>query len=468
MNIQAKLSWTYNILLIIGIITISAYAILTIRSFLFKDGIHHFENDAKVISLAIEDFDQNDEFLKYVSDLAGLYDYNIAIFDSSGSIIFNSVSSAQMENSREMPNEDIFELLESEPGVPYLINEQDYDKLVAFNKLNHKQGEVFYLRISQYKSEYYAAVSSIRHIIYAGMAFSITAVLIVSFIFSRYMRRPIMQLNNAALDIAEGNLEGELVINRNDEFGTLADSLNKMASKLKSDNEKLKNLNEKQNQFFADIAHEVRNPLHTISGAIEMLQLPNLDEEKKAQYMVTARKQIERVVRLFQDIKSLQRYDYDESYIIKSVFDVSEVVSEVVTTYKPIASEKGINLILRAKQNRLVEADRDKIEQVMDNLISNAIKYTNDGEIHVSCVQKKNLIEISVQDTGIGIAEEHLERLFDRFYRTDKARSRDKGGTGLGLAVVKGILSAHDRDIQVESTPGVGTRFYFSLEIVGD
>ena len=104
----------------------------------------------------------------------------------------------------------------------------------------------------------------------------------------------------------------------------------------------------------------------------------------------------------------------------------------------------------------------------MDNLISNAIKYTNDGEIHVSCVQKKNLIEISVQDTGIGIAEEHLERLFDRFYRTDKARSRDKGGTGLGLAVVKGILSAHDRDIQVESTPGVGTRFYFSLEIVGD
>lgn len=194
-----------------------------------------------------------------------------------------------------------------------------------------------------------------------------------------------------------------------------------------------------------------------------MLQMENLGEEKKSQYMATAQKQIERVVRLFEDIKSLQRYDLDASFINRSKFDISAVVKEVVKTYQPIATEKGINLKITRIDESIVDADEDKIEQVLDNLISNAIKYTNDGEIKVECIQKEKEVLISVEDTGIGIGEEHLDRLFDRFYRTDKARSRDKGGTGLGLAVVKGILAAHQREIFVESKAGQGSRFYFSL-----
>jgi signal transduction histidine kinase len=102
----------------------------------------------------------------------------------------------------------------------------------------------------------------------------------------------------------------------------------------------------------------------------------------------------------------------------------------------------------------------------MDNLIMNALKYTNEGSIKVLCEQIETQIEISVEDTGIGIASEHLDRLFDRFYRTDKARSRDKGGTGLGLAIVRGILKAHDTDILVSSEVGKGSRFYFQLPII--
>ena len=102
----------------------------------------------------------------------------------------------------------------------------------------------------------------------------------------------------------------------------------------------------------------------------------------------------------------------------------------------------------------------------MDNLIMNALKYTNEGSIKVLCEQIETQIQISVEDTGIGIASEHLDRLFDRFYRTDKARSRDKGGTGLGLAVVRGILKAHDTDILVSSEVGKGSRFYFQLPII--
>jgi signal transduction histidine kinase len=184
--------------------------------------------------------------------------------------------------------------------------------------------------------------------------------------------------------------------------------------------------------------------------------------------MATAQKQVERVVRLFEDIKSLQRYDYDHSFINKSVFDVSALASEVVNTYSPIASEKGLELNFDCSGTHRVEADRDKIEQVLDNLISNAVKYTAEGSIFVECKTNEDEVAITVKDTGIGIGSEHLDRLFDRFYRTDKARSRDKGGTGLGLAVVKGILNAHQREITVESNPGEGTRFRFSLELVQD
>ena len=197
-----------------------------------------------------------------------------------------------------------------------------------------------------------------------------------------------------------------------------------------------------------------------------MLQIEALSREKKAQYMVTMQNQVERVVRLFNDIKMLQRYDMDEHFVDKEAVEIGSFLEHIITTYEPLAQEKNIELTLKITTNASVHADRDKLDQVMDNLIMNALKYTNEGSIKVLCEQIETQIQISVEDTGIGIASEHLDRLFDRFYRTDKARSRDKGGTGLGLAVVRGILKAHDTDILVSSEVGKGSRFYFQLPII--
>jgi len=182
--------------------------------------------------------------------------------------------------------------------------------------------------------------------------------------------------------------------------------------------------------------------------------------------MVTMQNQVERVVRLFNDIKMLQRYDMDEHFIEKKAVEVATFLKHVITTYEALAQEKNIELSLIVERDALVFIDRDKLYQVMDNLIMNALKYTNEGSIKVLCKQIENRIQISVEDTGIGIASEHLDRLFDRFYRTDKARSRDKGGTGLGLAVVRGILAAHETNILVTSEVGVGSRFYFELPVI--
>ena len=466
MNIQSKLSVTYILLLIIGIITISAYAILSIRFFLFAAGLDEFKNDMRIVRQAVESSDENTDFFPFITETTALFDYDLALFDSTGIPIYNTQPEQVFVDSREFLSEVVVDSVLGNNEEIYVMNDPTYSRLVAFAKVDDGFPSVSYLRISKDKEEYYEAVDNIRHIIYAGMLFSIAAVMVVSFIFSKYMAAPIKQLNDAALTIADGQTHETLEMDRNDEFGTLATSLNKMAERFKKDNRQLQLVNEKQNQFFADIAHEVRNPLHTISGAIEMLQIEALSKEKKAQYMVTMQNQVERVVRLFNDIKMLQRYDMDEHFIDKEAVEIGPLLENIITTYEPLAQEKNIELSLKITTNASVHADRDKLDQVMDNLIMNALKYTNEGSIKVLCEQIETQIQILVEDTGIGIASEHLDRLFDRFYRTDKARSRDKGGTGLGLAVVRGILKAHDTDILVSSEVGKGSRFYFQLPII--
>lgn len=464
MNIRSKLAWTYVIILIIGIITISTYSILTIRAYILNQGIENFEKDIRALALAAETYTSGPDFKKKIEKEAELSDYEIAVFDSSGTRILAFPDSAFGASSSELEPELRSEL-DRDPGEPVIMDTADSEKLISYIRFSDTKGKSYYARLSQLKKVYYAVVAGIRHIIYAGMFFSITAVIVVSYFVARYISKPILQLNEAALDIAGGNLDREIQTTRKDEFGTLAESLNQMAMNLKADNEKLKTLNEKQSQFFADITHEVRNPLHTISGALEMLELKGLDPEKKAQYMKTAQKQIGRINRLFEDIKSLQRYDFDKSFLSRRNFNINEKITDAVQAYQPLAEDKGLELACDLDGVYQVYADPDKIEQVMDNLISNAIKYTNEGWVKVTAERTNGHIRVSVQDSGIGIGREHLNRLFDRFYRTDKARSRDKGGTGLGLSVVKSILNAHRQEIRVESQPGKGTRFYFELPL---
>ena len=467
MKIRSKLAWTYIILLIIGIITISAYSILTIRSFLLDEGVEQFERDARSLALAAGSFNNDALFDDKIQRQAQLSQYEMAVYDKDG-IRFLTFPSYAFEGVDSYLDEALIESLESRDGSPMVRGQENEEKLIAYVDLGQSDNPAQYLRISQDKRQYYAAVASIRHIIYAGMLFSIGAVIIVSILFARYMAAPIQRLNEAALGIAKGDFEREIDLNRNDEFGTLADSLNQMAGTLRADNEKLKRLNEKQSQFFADITHEVRNPLHTISGALEMLELENLQPEKKKQYMVTAQKQIKRIARLFEDIKTLQRYDFDENFINRERTNLEDIVKEVVTVYQPLAEKKNLKIITKKLESSMVFADPDKVEQVIDNLVSNAIKYTQEGEVEVGFRKNGELVELYVKDTGPGIGKEHLDRLFDRFYRTDKARSRDKGGTGLGLSVVKGILNAHQSDIKVDSEEGKGSRFYFTLPLVGE
>ncbi len=460
MSIRSKLAWTFILLLIFGITAISSYSILFIRNFLLAEGEQQIYDDAEWLALTIQNLPADNRFETDLNEAAVISGYRIAVYDSDGEI-FASVPYDEPYDAPSSLDIDIVDMIRNEPG-PLVQNRPESDRLIAFVSVPGIGNPAQYLQISQLKDEIYEPIRTIRWIIYTGMFISIGLVILVSVLFARYMSRPIVQLEETARSIAEGNVEKTLHLNRKDEFGTLAESLNRMASRLQKDNEELKRIYEKQSQFFADITHELRNPLHTIAGALEMLQMDGLPENQKKHYLNTATRQTERIHRLFKDLVTLQRYDSDEHFIEKKSFNLAEVLRQVFELYYPAAKEKGIDMKVETDSHQ-VYADPNKIEQVVDNLVSNAVKYTNSGEIQIVSVRENGQVRVEIKDTGLGISDEHLKRLFDRFYRTDKARSRDKGGTGLGLSVVKSILNAHDSDIEVISKPGEGSVFIFKL-----
>ncbi|WP_441000973.1 sensor histidine kinase [Fodinibius sp. SL11] len=462
MSIRSKLAWTFILLLIFGITSISSYSILFIRDYLLEEGRVEMERDTRWLAVTASSLADDDEFEKRLLETARTSGYQLAVYDSTGHLLNTFASGDTLIPMSQSLPAGIMESVNNRNNLPLLPQNPGSEVLTSYVALNQPVAGAKYLQASQFKDEIYEPIKTIRWIIYYGMFISIGLVVVVSIWMARYLTKPITQIKDAAQDIADGDVDREINIKRSDEFGTLATSVNQMASKLRADTEQIKEFAEKQRQFFADITHEIRNPLHTISGALDMLGLDKLSEEKKSKYIATAKKQTERISHLFKDLKTLQRYDSDEYFVERQEFDLADIARHIQDWYADKAKEKGLELNI-ADHTCKVVGDPGKIEQVLDNLISNALKYTNEGSVDMTYKKEENQVLISVKDTGIGISDEHLNRLFDRFYRTDKARSRDKGGTGLGLAVVKSIIKGHGSDIHVESTIGEGTRFWFYL-----
>ncbi|MEX2351007.1 MAG: HAMP domain-containing sensor histidine kinase [Balneolaceae bacterium] len=462
MKIRTKLAWTFILLLIFGITAISSYSILFIRNYLIEEGKQRLQTDALLLSGVIESFEPGEGMRESLRETASLSGYLMALYASDGERIAYSWAEASPPPTRMA--QAVSDRLN--PNEPLLVTEPDGSELLVAWVLLGDQSNGHYLATAQYTENLYQPIHTIRWIIYSGMFISIGLVILVSIWFARYISRPILELEEAAGKIADGDTGRTLELNRRDEFGTLAGSLNRMASRLRDDRARMERLYESRNQLFADITHELRNPVHTVSGALEMLQLEELSEARRKHYLQTAVRQTERIARLCRDLVSLQRYDSDDHFIEKREFRLSGLLTRLYEIYYPEVRKKEIGLEIDTAP-WLVYADPDKIEQVLDNLLSNALKYTTEGFIAVRCSAKGGEASIEVIDTGIGIREEHLDRLFDRFYRTDKARSRDRGGTGLGLSVVKSILQAHGSTIEVESAPGEGSRFTFRLPLAG-
>ncbi|WP_426450368.1 cell wall metabolism sensor histidine kinase WalK [Paenibacillus sp. S-38] len=226
-------------------------------------------------------------------------------------------------------------------------------------------------------------------------------------------------------------------------------------------------LEQSRREFVANVSHELRTPLTTIKSYLEALEDGALEEPQLAgKFVSVARGETERMIRLVTDLLQLSRLDSKQAIISKDTADVTEMLEETADRFSFQLEQRMIGITVDVEPEvEEITLDRDRIDQVLDNLISNAIKYTPEGghiRIHARRLDTAAL-EISVQDNGIGIPKKDLSRIFDRFYRVDKARSRSAGGTGLGLSIAREIVKAHGGTIQLDSELGQGTRVTFTL-----
>ncbi len=223
-------------------------------------------------------------------------------------------------------------------------------------------------------------------------------------------------------------------------------------------------------EFLSNISHEFKTPLFAIQGYVEALQDgANEDPEMALKFLGKVEKNVDRLTFLIQDLDAISKLESGEIPINSSKFDLSNLIHEVLESLEIKAEKYQIKLIFKDKyHNSLwVNADREKIRQVLVNLIDNSFKYgKTNGTTAIKTFELHDQVLIEITDDGTGIEEKYLPRLFERFYRTDKSRSRQIGGSGLGLAIVKHIVEAHQQTITVRSTEGIGSTFGFTLEKV--
>lgn len=250
---------------------------------------------------------------------------------------------------------------------------------------------------------------------------------------------------------------------------TLTAEIEKFAKDKKIEIDTLKIREEYRKDFLGNISHELKTPLFTVQGYILTLLDGALEDKSvRKKYLQRANKGVERLIYIIRDLDLITKLEVGDLNLELTEFNIIELIENIFDLLEMKASKKGVSLTFDMPYPYavLVHADLDKIQQVLSNLLVNAIKYGNKGGTAEVSVENliKNKVIVRVTDNGEGIAEEHIPRLFERFYRVDKSGSRKEGGSGLGLSIVKHIIEAHGEKIYVESAEGVGSEFSFTLE----
>lgn len=251
-------------------------------------------------------------------------------------------------------------------------------------------------------------------------------------------------------------------------FDQVEKEVEEWATRQEKEIEQLRSWQEYRRKFLGDISHELKTPIFNIQGYLETLIDGGLSDEKiNMVFLKKAAKNVERLNTIIEDLQVIARLESGELPLDLIAFDIKALAIEVFEELEFKAQKRGIQLSFKlgADTHFKVKADREYLRQVLVNLINNAIKYGNDGGFtKVGFYDMDKLVLVEVADNGTGIDRQHLPHLFDRFYRVDKSRSREEGGSGLGLSIVKHIVEAHSQTIHVRSTPNVGTTFGFTLE----
>jgi two-component system, OmpR family, phosphate regulon sensor histidine kinase PhoR len=331
------------------------------------------------------------------------------------------------------------------------------------------------IRIAFPLAEINRQVSQIRGKILVSTALAFLPAILIAAVLARYISRRFATIMAHAGELARGNFRSRLLETDSSEFGQLAQTLNETAgnleqtvAQLQHEHAELEKLERIRKDFVINVSHELRTPLASIQGYTEtLIDGAIADPDYNMRFLGIIRHNAERLARLTEDLLTLSRVEQKRQKFEFETHFANALIHDAFEMMRPIAEKNRIELLEeRAPEDTVVCCDSEAVSQILSNLMENAIKYTPEGgRISVGAQAQGQMVEFFVRDTGIGIPEEDLPRLFERFYRVDKARSRELGGTGLGLSIVKHLVAAHNGTTRVASRVHEGSTFSFTLPV---
>lgn len=463
-TLYLKFVLAYIIFSVFGVIIITTFIPTLTQEHLVKEKASELYADATLIATTYaEQLYRNETTLPEVKAqldfLAECTPSIIQIINPSGRIILDTTAEIDVENVNSIQNFDSTATI----GSYYMVG-SFFETFPSSEKLS-----VLAPITSDYKVKGYVAIHyDMQHILdssynllnisYITLSILLMLSIIILIFFTEIVYRPLCKITTATEQYAAGNMHYEFTVDSEDEIGYLAACLSYMAKEIAR-------AEDDQKKFVANVSHDFRSPLTSIRGYLEAMLDGTIPPEMHEKYLNIVLNETERLTKLTNSLLTLNNLNTKGMLLNKTHFDINQTIRDTVATQEGSCRKKNITIeLILTGETLYVQADMDKIQQVLYNLIDNAIKFShNNSTITVETAEKKNKIFVSVKDTGIGIPKEDIQQIWDRFYKSDASRGKDKKGTGLGLSITKEIITAHSENINVISTPGEGTEFIFSL-----
>lgn len=293
-----------------------------------------------------------------------------------------------------------------------------------------------------------------RYLLWAALA-ALALALLLSYLMTKRVLRPLLQMTRISRELAAGNFSSRVEVVTGDEVGQLGTAFNRMAEGLES-------LEQLRKNMVTDVAHELRTPLTNLRGYLEGLSDSVIPPSQKTFHMLES--EILRLVHLVDDLQQLTKAESAHAFLQRCELSVATLVEQMRSLFDPRLQAKEIQVQVHIEPHGLtVHADLDKLLQALRNLLENALRYTpKGGEVTIRGIQQADGVELSVSNSGEGISETDLPFIFERFFRADRSRSREHGGAGIGLSIVKQLIEAHNGQVGAESTDGL-TRIWLRL-----
>jgi signal transduction histidine kinase len=326
-------------------------------------------------------------------------------------------------------------------------------------------GERYDASLRMIRDSYYVRAGLVAF--FLALAVTVAAGLSLFFLLTRRLRF----LSDAVRDFEKGDLTRRVTVQGRDELGALGRSFNEMASTIAADVEKIRLAERMRRDLIGNISHDLRSPLASIQGYLETMVLkePQLTAEERRTFLQVSLRNAAYLQRLVEELLELAKLDARQVQLRPELLQIAELAQDVALKLAPEAQGAGVSLTVEPGVDLpLVTGDVGMIERVLTNLIENALRFTPaGGAVRAILDRESDAVRVTVSDTGTGIMPEDLPHVFERFYRADKSRDRTTGGAGLGLAIARQIVELHGSSLSVQSRPGEGARFSFSLPAGG-